>query len=65
MLIDLLPTVQYCATYYGLTLNFDQPITPVGSDLENIDFQDYCSYQTYNPAAKSYVFNTRFRGMYE
>jgi hypothetical protein len=22
MLIDLLPTVQYCATYYGLTLNF-------------------------------------------
>ena len=65
MLIDLLPTVQYCATYYGLTLHFEDPITPEGSDLEDIDFEDYCSFQTHNPCAKSFVFNTRFRGMYE
>jgi hypothetical protein len=33
MLIDLLPTVQYCATYYNLPLNFEEPITPAGSDI--------------------------------
>lgn len=65
MLIDLLPTVQYCATYYGLTLNFEDPITPQGSDVDDIVFEDYCSFQTHNSHAKSFVFNTRFRGMYE
>jgi hypothetical protein len=33
MLIDLLPTVQYCATYYNLSLNFEEPLTPPGSDI--------------------------------
>lgn len=65
MLIDLLPAVQYSATYYGLVLNFEDPILENGCDLENIDFEDYCSFQTYNPSAKNYVFNTRWRGMYE
>lgn len=33
MLIDLLPTVQYCATYFILPLNYDDPIT--GSNTED------------------------------
>jgi hypothetical protein len=41
MLIDLLPTVQYCATYFILPFNYDDPITACnnnGEDSAAIEF---------------------------
>lgn len=65
MLIDLLPTVQYCATYFILHMNYDDPIISNNEDeLSNVEFEDFCSYQTYNPNMKM-ALNKRFRGIYE
>jgi hypothetical protein len=66
MLIDLLPTVQYCATYFILPFNYDDPITGNNNNEEesSIEFEDFCSYQTYNPNMKVAI-SKRFRGIYE
>lgn len=65
MLIDLLPTVQYCATFFILPFNYDDPITDSNNDDENsMEFEDFCSYQTYNPNMKMAI-SKRFRGIYE
>lgn len=65
MLIDLLPTVQYCATFFILPFNYDDPITDSNNDDENsMEFEDFCSCQTYNPNMKMAI-GKRFRGIYE
>lgn len=62
-LIDLLPTVQYCATYFLLPPNVDKPITPKEDALETMQLEEYCSFQTYD-RNMYIVVKKRFRGVY-
>jgi hypothetical protein len=63
VLIDLLPTVQYCATYFILPFNYDDPMNG-NEDSANMVFSDFCSSQTYNPNMKLAI-GKRFRGIYD
>lgn len=45
---DILPTVQYCATYFCLNFSYEQPLIDEESDLESMSLEEYCSHQTYN-----------------
>lgn len=49
LLVDLLPEIQYCATYMCLPLVNSQPILP-NQDVasETMELQEYCSFQTFN-----------------
>lgn len=49
MLFDLLPTVQYCATFFILPMIFDAPqIKQFMEDGRSMNIEEYSSYQTYN-----------------
>ena len=60
-LFDILPTAQYCATYFSLPFTYEKPmIDDCSDDLENMSLEAYCSYQTYNNAMTK-VCKTRFK----
>jgi hypothetical protein len=61
---EILPSVQYLATYFGLPLTYDRPYLDDEENIENMDLEEYCSYQTYNPNMIATV-EKRFRGIYE
>lgn len=46
---EILPSVQYLATYFTLTLNYDRPYLEDDENMSNMGLEEYCSYQTYNP----------------
>lgn len=52
LLFDLLPTIQYCATFFVLPINFDIP--NIELETPGMNAEEYVTYQTYNP----YTMNT-------
>ena len=62
---ELLPSVQYLATYFMLPMTYERPCLKVDEEkVEEMHLEEYCSYQTYNPNMLSIV-RKRFRGIYE
>ena len=49
VLQDLLPTVQYCSTFFLLPLSFELPpaVENIGEE-DDLDYSEFCSYQTCN-----------------
>ena len=45
---DMLPSVQYCATYFELVFTYEKPMLEDGANLDVMVLEEYCSYQTYN-----------------
>lgn len=45
---DLLPTMQYCATFFALPLNYETHEARELVDSRGISIEEYSSYQTYN-----------------
>lgn len=63
-LMDLLPTIQYCASYFSLPANVDSPaIKNNPEDYENMELEEYCSFQTFDPNMYLVV-TKRFRDFY-
>jgi hypothetical protein len=64
-MFELLPSVQYLATYFALGMTYERPCLK-GEDegVEEMHLEEYCSYQTYNPGMLATV-RKRFRGIYE
>lgn len=60
---ELLPSVQYLASFFTLSLNYDRPLLEDEENVENMGLEEYCSYQTYNPSMILTV-EKRFRGIY-
>ena len=48
-LADLLPTIQYCSTYFILPLSFELPARVRNCEQEVV-YEEFCSYQTVNKA---------------
>ena len=46
-LTDMLPTVQYCATYFIIEFKFEKPMIDEGA-VEQMGLEEYCSIQTHN-----------------
>lgn len=62
--MDLLPTIQYCASYFSLPANVDSPaIKNNPEDYENMELEEYCSFQTFDPNMYLVV-TKRFRDFY-
>lgn len=53
ILIDLLPTIQYAASFFLLMLSFEDPIIPekyLGEEgILDMHLEEYTSFQTHNP----------------
>ncbi|MBS1889966.1 MAG: hypothetical protein JST59_01625 [Actinobacteria bacterium] len=47
LLADLLPSIQYCSTYFLLPLSFELPTRMRNCDGEVV-YEEFCSYQTVN-----------------
>lgn len=62
-LFEILPTVQYCATYFDLGFSYEKPVISEEEDLESMSLEEYCSYQTYNSGMIKTV-KSRYRGIY-
>lgn len=62
-LFEMLPTVQYCATYFGLAFSFEKPVIEEDKALESMSLEEYCSIQTYNSTMIKTV-KHRYRGLY-
>jgi hypothetical protein len=62
-LFDILPVVQYAATYFELKIVEEKPIISEEEDLEVMSLEEYCSFQTYNSNMIKTV-KTRNRGLY-
>lgn len=62
-LFDILPVVQYAATFFDLRIMQEKPIINENEDLEVMSLEQYCSYQTYNSNMIRAV-KTRNRGLY-
>jgi hypothetical protein len=62
-LLDILPSVQYCATFFGLSFSFEKPMIGDEEDLDSMSLEEYCSYQTYNSSMIKTV-KHRYRGIY-
>ena len=64
LLQELLPTVQYCATYLGLKIMNSQPILPNQEEAtETMELEEYCSFQTFNKHIYAAV-KKRKRGLF-
>lgn len=61
---NLLPTIQFASTFFGLKINIDYPIA-AKIDPENIlkgHFEDFLAFQTHNNfVSLKYVLNERDR----
>jgi len=63
-MFDLLPSVQYLATYLMLPMTYERPCLKAEDEsVEEMHLEEYCSYQTYNPNMLAAV-RKRFRGIY-
>lgn len=60
---EILPSVQYLASFFTLSLNYERPLLEDEENIENMGLEEYCSYQTYNPSMILTV-EKRFRGIY-
>jgi hypothetical protein len=48
-ILDLLPTIQYCASYFSLPPNVEMPAAKANPEAyENMELEEYCSIQTYD-----------------
>ena len=47
-LFDMLPTIQYCATFFGINFSYEKPMIEDENTLESMGLEEYCGYQTYN-----------------
>lgn len=61
---EILPSVQYLASYFTLTLSYDRPLLEDEESIEKMGLEEYCSFQTYNASMVGTV-EKRFRGIYE
>eukprot|EP01017_Pseudomicrothorax_dubius_P042492 TRINITY_DN6942_c0_g1_i1.p1 TRINITY_DN6942_c0_g1~~TRINITY_DN6942_c0_g1_i1.p1 ORF type:complete len:368 (+),score=51.42 TRINITY_DN6942_c0_g1_i1:938-2041(+) len=64
-LTELLPTVQYAATYYQLPLSFGYPIVVKHSRAAVLEgpFEELLAYQTHNPNSLEFVQKVRARNI--
>ena len=53
LLFDLLPTIQFCATFFILPVNFDIP--NIELEAPGMNAEEYVTYQTYNPYTMSTI----------
>ena len=61
---ELLPSAQYMASYFILPVSYDPPcLRPEDENAEQMHWEEYCSYQTYNPDLLGAV-KKRYRGIY-
>lgn len=63
-LCGILPTIQYCSTYFALPLHVELPVA-AKVDRKNVlegHFEEFLAYQTHNPHNVAFLTNVRNRG---